>query len=81
MSREEVERMVDSVLIKLLKIDAGSVVEASRESVKNWTSLMHVEIFFSLEEEADVRFSDDDIAFSESRNEIVEAVLTAISTN
>ena len=42
---------------------------------------MHIEIFFALEEETGIRLSEDDMAFSESRNELVEAVLKALPSD
>lgn len=81
MSRIEVEELVDRVLEKLLKVDFRNVADATRSNVPKWTSLMHIEIFFALEEETGIRLSEDDMAFSESRNELVEAVLKALPSD
>jgi acyl carrier protein len=81
MSRIEVEEMVNRVLERLLKVDSQTVADATRSNVPKWTSLMHIEIFFALEEETGVRLSEDDMAFSESRNDLVEAVLKALPSN
>lgn len=40
---------------------------------------MHVEIFFALEEEFEVRFPEDDMAFAESRDDLVETVCGALA--
>jgi acyl carrier protein len=75
----EIEAAVDNILMKLIQVSAADVALAAREKTPGWSSLMHIEIFFSLEEEFGVRFDDDAMAFAESRNELVETVLAAIS--
>ena len=78
-SKDEIENAVDIVLTKLLHIDIDSTATASREKTPGWSSLMHIEIFFALEEEFGLRFDDDAMAFSESRDDLVATVLSAIS--
>ena len=39
---------------------------------------MHIEIFFALEEEFDIRFDEDSMAFAESRNDLVDTVVSAL---
>ncbi len=51
---------------------------ASREVTPGWSSLMHIEIFFALEEEFDVRFDEDSMAFAESRDDLVDTVFSAL---
>lgn len=78
-SKNEIENAVDNVLIKLLHISSEIAPTAEREKTPGWSSLMHIEIFFALEEEFGVRFDDDSMAFSESRDDLVETVISAIS--
>lgn len=77
-SREEIEFTVDNVLMKLMEIGPDEVGLAEREKTTRWSSLMHIEVFFALEEEFDLRFADDEMAFAESRNDLVEIVLAAL---
>lgn len=72
MTRADVERIVDEVLVTVLAVPADSAAGLDRESTESWTSLAHVEIFFSLEEELGIKLSDDDMAFAESRDDLVE---------
>lgn len=78
-SRSEVESTVDKVLRSILKLDADAVCTAKRSEVTTWTSLMHVEVFFALEEEFGLRFPEDDMAFAESRDDLVDTVCGALS--
>ncbi len=78
-SRTEVEKIVDSILIKLLRVDSEEVLTAGREKTPGWSSLMHIEIFFALEEEFGIRFDDNAMAFSDSRSELVDAIIDAIA--
>jgi len=77
-SREEIEFAVDNILMKLMEIGPDEVALAEREKTTRWSSLMHIEVFFALEEEFDLRFADDEMAFAESRNDLVEIVLAAL---
>ena len=76
-SQAEVETVVDSVLMKLVGVSAVEVADAARDKTPRWSSLMHIEIFFALEEEFGLRFDDNAMAFSDSRNDLVEMILNA----
>lgn len=78
-SRSEVEVIVDRILSTILQIDSASLSGSAREVTPSWTSLIHIEIFFVLEEEFDIRFDEDSMAFAESRNDLVDAVIEALS--
>jgi len=78
-SKIEIENAIDNVLIKLLHINGEVASTATREKTPGWSSLMHIEIFFALEEEFGVRFDEDSMAFSESRDDLVATVISAIS--
>ncbi len=77
-SRDDIERIVDKVLTSLVPASASSPGTASREVTPGWTSLMHIEIFFALEEEFDIRFDEDSMAFAESRDDLVDTVVSAL---
>jgi len=71
--------IVDRILSTILQIDSASLSGSAREVTPSWTSLIHIEIFFVLEEEFDIRFDEDSMAFAESRNDLVDAVIEALS--
>lgn len=78
-SRSEVEVIVDRILSTILQIDSTSLSGSAREVTPSWTSLIHIEIFFVLEEEFNIRFDEDSMAFADSRNDLVDAVIEALS--
>jgi acyl carrier protein len=78
-SRSEVESTVDRILMSIFKIEIDAARMVRRSELVAWTSLMHVEVFFALEEEFGVRFPEDDLAFAESRDDLVDTVCSALS--
>ncbi len=77
-SRDDIAKIVDKVLTSLVPASASNPMIASREVTPGWSSLMHIEIFFALEEEFDVRFDEDSMAFAESRDDLVDTVFSAL---
>ncbi len=77
-SRDDIAKIVDKVLISLVPASASSPETSSREATPGWSSLIHIEIFFALEEEFDVRFDEDSMAFAESRDDLVDTVSAAL---
>ena len=75
----EIESAIDNILMKLIQINSDEVVLASRGKTTGWSSLMHIEIFFALEEEFHLRFDDDAMAFAESRDDLVQTVVAALA--
>lgn len=72
MTRDDVARIVDEVLMQILGVPSDAVATLTRDGSEAWTSLAQVEIFFSLEEELGIKLSDDDMAFAESRDDLIE---------
>jgi len=77
-SRDDIAKIVDKVLTSLVPASALSPESASREATPGWSSLMHIEIFFALEEEFNVRFDEDSMAFAESRDDLVDTVVSTL---
>lgn len=77
-SKSEIGSAVDRILTTLLQVSEDNVATCSRQTVTNWTSLMHIEIFFALEEEFGVRFEEDSMAFADSRSDLVDVVEDAL---
>lgn len=78
-STSEIEAAIDRILVTLLQLSPEETATSNRGSVARWTSLMHIEIFFALEEEFGVRFEEDSMAFAESRDDLVDAVVEALN--
>lgn len=78
-STSEIEAAIDRILVTLLQLSPEETSTSTRGNVAKWTSLMHIEIFFALEEEFGVRFEEDSMAFAESRDDLVDAVVEALN--
>jgi acyl carrier protein len=74
LSRREIEERTETVIARLFQLDRTSVSSLNREKDERWTSLMHVEIFFALEEEFLIQVDEDEIAFAENLSDLVDIV-------
>ncbi|ENY3444169.1 acyl carrier protein [Campylobacter jejuni] len=54
------------------KVDENT--NLSMENCKNWTSLAHIDIIMSLEEEFEIKFSKDELSQLKSQNELLKAI-------
>ncbi|NND00943.1 MAG: acyl carrier protein [Gammaproteobacteria bacterium] len=74
MNSEQIESIVRSVLSIVLQTSftAGSAV--TRDNTPSWDSLKHMEIFFALEDELGVEFTEAELATLDSVAKIVESV-------
>lgn len=71
MTRSDVQRIVDEVLAQVLDVPLTTAAAVTRSGVDSWTSLAHIEIIFSIEDELRIRLSDDEAAFADSRDDLV----------
>ncbi|MCR6594776.1 acyl carrier protein [Campylobacter insulaenigrae] len=55
-----------------LKVDENS--NLSMENSKNWTSLAHIDIIMSLEEEFDIKFNKEEMINLKSQNDLLKAI-------
>lgn len=61
MSSEEIEERVRRLLAEVLDLDPRSVSAAtSTETVKAWSSLAHLTLVLSLEEEFEIQFGEEE---------------------
>ncbi|EIQ8883777.1 acyl carrier protein, partial [Campylobacter coli] len=54
------------------KIDENTNI--NMENCKNWTSLTHIDIIMSLEEEFDIKFNKNELSQLTSQNELLKAI-------
>lgn len=73
-SDQEIEDGVKDVFSRLFSVSKNEVVSITREKEDKWTSLMHVELFFALEEHFNIRIGEDEMAFAETVADLVEVV-------
>jgi acyl carrier protein len=70
--KNEIETTVIEVVARLFDVSHDQARVLERGSEDKWTSLMHVELFFALEERFGIRISDDEIAFAESTSDLID---------
>lgn len=73
-SDREIADGVENVVSRLFSVGRSEVTSITREMEPKWTSLMHVELFFALEEQFNIRISEDEMAFAESVADLIEVV-------
>jgi acyl carrier protein len=67
---------IKEVMAKIFKVELSTLPDdLSPETVKEWTSLKHMELVLSLEKKFDVRFADDQIAELLSLSLVEEAIV------
>jgi acyl carrier protein len=74
-SSEEIEDRIRRVLAEVLDLDPSDVsAETSKETVQAWSSLQHLTVVLSLEEEFEIQFDEDETLSIVSFPLIVAAV-------
>ena len=71
----EVQSAIENIIAKTLNISIEGDQQVSRESVKEWDSLKHIEVVFAVEEVFDVEFPEDEIGEIQSLDDLVNAVM------
>ena len=72
MTRDEIETTVMSVFSIILKQDFDAGTAITRDDTACWDSLKHMEIFFSLEDELGIEFSDEELSALDSVSKIID---------
>ena len=68
-----IDQKLKKILIKFFKLRTKININSIKQSkVKNWDSLNHMNLFFLLEEEFKIKFSDKEILESDNFNKILK---------
>lgn len=81
MKNDDIISKIDQILRTVFSLKDQDLDNLSRLNCEYWTSLAHVELFFAVEEEFELRLSDDEMAFVESRQDLLDIVKMSIGTN
>ncbi|EOI0734720.1 TPA: acyl carrier protein [Campylobacter jejuni] len=68
------EKQFYEILENILETKVDENTNLSMENCKNWTSLNHIDIIMSLEEEFEIKFSKDELSQLKSQNELLKAI-------
>ncbi|EAJ6225764.1 acyl carrier protein [Campylobacter coli] len=62
------------ILENILETKVDENTDINMENCKNWTSLTHIDIIMSLEEEFDVKFNKEDLNNLKSQRALLEKI-------
>ncbi|EAJ6142085.1 acyl carrier protein [Campylobacter lari] len=66
------------ILENILEVKVDENSNLNIQNCKNWTSLNHIDIIMSLEEEFEVKFSKDELSQLKSQNELLQAIKSKV---
>ncbi|HEA8088589.1 TPA: acyl carrier protein [Campylobacter coli] len=64
------------ILENILETKVNENTNINMENCKNWTSLTHIDIIMSLEEEFDIKFNKEDLSNLKSQQALLEKIQT-----
>lgn len=68
------EKQFYEILENILETKVDENTNINMENCKNWTSLTHIDIIMSLEEEFDIKFNKNELSQLMSQNELLKAI-------
>ncbi|HEB9342773.1 TPA: acyl carrier protein [Campylobacter coli] len=68
------EKKFYEILENILETEVNENTNINMENCKNWTSLTHIDIIMSLEEEFDIKFNKNELSQLMSQNELLKAI-------
>ncbi|EOH7340659.1 acyl carrier protein [Campylobacter coli] len=70
------EKQFYEILENILETKIDENTNINMENCKNWTSLTHIDIIMSLEEEFDIKFNKEDLNNLKSQQALLEKIQT-----
>ncbi len=71
---KQMEKKFYEILENILELKVDENSNLSMQNSKNWTSLNHIDIIMSLEEEFNIKFNKDEMRNLKSQNELLQAI-------
>ncbi|HEB9340201.1 TPA: acyl carrier protein [Campylobacter coli] len=68
------EKQFYEILENILETKVDENTNIDMQNCKNWTSLTHIDIIMSLEEEFDIKFNKNELSQLTSQNELLKAI-------
>lgn len=62
------------ILENILEIKVDENTNLNMQNCKNWTSLAHIDIIMSLEEEFNIKFNKEELTNLKSQNDLLNAI-------
>ena len=70
----EIRQKIYTILSNMLEIDVNENTHISMQNCEKWTSLAHIDIIMSIEEEFNIAFGQEDLASLTSQAALVQKV-------
>lgn len=70
----EIRQKIYTILSNVLEIDVNENTHISMQNCEKWTSLAHIDIIMSIEEEFNIAFGQEDLASLTSQAALVQKV-------
>lgn len=74
------QKRIYEILSNILKVPVSEDTSVSMQDTPEWSSLAHVDIIMSIEDEFDILFAEEDLASLTSQDQIVKKVLELASS-
>ncbi|WP_075451752.1 acyl carrier protein [Campylobacter coli] len=68
------EKQFYEILENILETKVDENTNINMKNCKNWTSLTHIDIIMSFEEEFDIKFNKNELSQLTSQNELLKAI-------
>lgn len=81
MEKNTIEKRIYRILSSVLDMSVDENTHISMENCEQWSSLAHIDIVMSIEEEFDICFRGDDLLFINSQERLVLKVKELLSHN
>ncbi|EAI9065343.1 acyl carrier protein [Campylobacter lari] len=69
------------ILENILEVKVNKNSNLSMQNCRNWTSLNHIDIIMSLEEEFEIKFNKDELSQLKSQNELLQAIKSKVKND
>ena len=70
-----IQQQVYKILSEILEIKVNDTTNISMQTCEKWTSLAHIDIIMSCEEEFGITFGQDDLPLIASQEDLVKKII------
>ncbi len=74
MDKKEISKKVCEILESVLGIEVSVDADISQQGCERWSSLAHIDIVMSIEEEFNVKFSESELHEITSQKKLIEKI-------
>lgn len=71
---QEINQKIYAILSDILETEVNESTQISMQTCEKWTSLAHIDIIMSIEEELGIAFGQDDLPTLTSQDSLIQKV-------